>query len=308
MSNPLVSIIIPTYNVEDFVEECLESVINQTYNNIEIIVIDDASTDQTPRILKNYESKINLELNSQNRGQGFIRNKGIEKSKGDYVFFVDSDDWIEQNSVEMLTNEVKINNVDVIRFNGISFTSSEEQLFSQAQYDFSRNLENKIYNNKELLKVTSKNYSASPCLYLVKRKLLIEKKILFPEGIIHEDEVFTTLIFLNAESMTYLNLTLYHRRYRNFSTMTNITKKHKEKSFNSYFIVYNILEKHFNSQHYDYFQKVFLKKQMISILNGLYRLSQSQMDIDKINRLSSLTIIDRWVLKLRQLKYKLKKA
>ena len=103
---PLVSVVIPVYNVRDYLPRCLESVICQTYRNIEIIVIDDGSTDDSGQICDQFarkDSRIRV-FHGENHGLSFARNKGITHSKGEYLLFSDSDDWMESNTVETLMN------------------------------------------------------------------------------------------------------------------------------------------------------------------------------------------------------------
>ncbi|MDZ7835048.1 MAG: glycosyltransferase family A protein [Alkalibacterium sp.] len=100
MSEPLVSVIIPAYNVERYIEECIDSLLAQTYPNTEIIVLDDASTDATVYLLKQYLSSIILIENDKNKGQGARRNEGLEVARGKYVYFMDADDWLEKKHLK----------------------------------------------------------------------------------------------------------------------------------------------------------------------------------------------------------------
>src|SRR5699024_7704751 len=118
MGSVKVSIIIPAYNVEDYIEQCIKSVIQQSYSNIEIIVINDGSTDGTRKIIEKYiENNENLVLKNQdNQGQSAARNKGIELSKGEYIMFLDSDDYLSTNTVKNLVSNIEKYEPDLIRF------------------------------------------------------------------------------------------------------------------------------------------------------------------------------------------------
>jgi len=289
-----ISIIIPTYNVEDYVKECLESVLNQTYPHTEIIVIDDGSTDSTPSILEKYSNQLFLTLNSNNQGQGAVRNEGIEKATGRYIVFVDSDDWIEPKAVENLVQTFEKINVDLIRFNGNSFQSGKGSFHQQNQYDFSSVLEEgKTYTGEEMLEVNRKSFSASPCLYAVKKEVLMNKNIKFPEGFIHEDDVFTTQLFTEVESMTYLNEALYHRRYRTSSTMTEESKEHKIQSFKAYFKAFKRLEQLYLRNEYTDKQKKFVKRQMMSVYNGLLNADVSREMKKELREIQTLSMKDK---------------
>lgn len=124
MEKPLISIIIPVYNVEQYLRQCLDSVVNQTHNNFEVICVNDGSTDKSFEILQEYEKKYdNFKVYTQeNKGLGLTRNVGIGYATGDYLYFLDSDDYIEPDLVEGLTKIITDNkNIDIIRFKGSAF-------------------------------------------------------------------------------------------------------------------------------------------------------------------------------------------
>mgnify|MGYP000233519789 FL=1 len=111
-----VSIIIPVYGVEKYISQCLESVINQSYENIEIIVVNDGTKDNSMKIVEEYllDERIKI-INKENGGLASARNRGIEEATGEYIYFLDSDDWIEVNTIEVLVEES--NNLDIIYSN-----------------------------------------------------------------------------------------------------------------------------------------------------------------------------------------------
>lgn len=115
MKNPLVSIVIPIYNVSDYVEECIKSVINQTYSNLEIICIDDCGTDNSMEIVKQFhkDPRVNILINSKNIGLGASRNKGAQFAHGDYLFFLDSDDYLYPDSIKRLVESASSSGADI---------------------------------------------------------------------------------------------------------------------------------------------------------------------------------------------------
>ncbi|MFL2116433.1 glycosyltransferase family 2 protein [Marinilactibacillus psychrotolerans] len=305
MTEPLVSIIVPTYNVERYIEESVESILNQTYPNTEIILIDDGSTDATSYLLQQFNDKAQIMVNPINQGQGAVRNQGINQATGDYILFVDSDDWIEPGAVRGLVQKAIETKAEIVRFNGQSFFDGKATPKQLGDYDFSEVLEeNEIYIAPEILPKIQKSYSASPCLYLVKRSLLIENRIRFPEGILHEDEYFSTLVFLHAKKMAYINQFYYHRRYRVASTMTESTPRHKQRSFESYLKVFQLMEEEYISSQYNQQQKGFLKRQLLSIYNGLL---QSPVDTGlkkQLKNITSITAKDRFRIQISRLRTK----
>jgi glycosyltransferase involved in cell wall biosynthesis len=241
MNRPMVSIIIPVYNVQDYLEECIDSLLNQTYKNIEIITIDDGSTDSSLKILMEYEKKINnLKVIKQgNEGQSIARNNGIKIAEGKYIYFLDSDDYLSKYTIENLVLKMERNDLDLIRFSAKSFTKSKEIKINNHQYDFSKYFEsNKIYSKEEFIRTSLRAYSASPVLYMVKKDIITKHKILFRPGIIHEDQLFTLQVFLNVNKSMYDPGRYYNRRLRPNSIMTSKDIKSKEKSFLSYVQIY----------------------------------------------------------------------
>lgn len=240
MSAPLVSIVIPVYNVEQYLKQCLDSVVNQSYPNIEVIAVNDGSTDNSLQILKEYETYYkNIRVYSQeNKGQSVARNLGISKAKGKYIQFMDSDDYIDLNTIKRLVNKMTSHDLDLIRFAANSFTDNESAKFNMRDYDFSLYFdENTVYNKKDFLNINLKAFTASPALYIIKREILLDKELLFKPSIIHEDELFTTVLFLNIDKVMYDPTPYYKRRYREGSTMTLQSKEHLLKSFDSRVIV-----------------------------------------------------------------------
>ena len=113
--NPLISIIVPVYNVEEYLDKCVESIVNQTYKNIEVILVDDGSPDNCPKMCDDWAKKdkrIKV-IHKKNGGLSDARNKGIDESKGEYLSFVDSDDYITDNYVELLYNIISKEHADI---------------------------------------------------------------------------------------------------------------------------------------------------------------------------------------------------
>jgi glycosyltransferase involved in cell wall biosynthesis len=304
MSKPLVSVIVPTYNVERYVEDCIDSLIIQTYPNIEIIVIDDGSKDATVYLLNQYKDKIKLIAHDNNKGQGARRNEGIKLAKGKYIYFVDSDDWIEPETIEEAVDQLEKTGADLVRFNGKVFYEGDAALVKEGRYDFSSQLDHqKVYDQDDALQKNRQTYSASPCLYLVKKSLIDEHDLKFLEGVLHEDEYFTTKLFTLIQTMTYLNRTYYHRRYRVASTMTENTNLHKVRSFDSYLEVFDELETFYSSSNLNEIQKAFVKRQLLSLYNSMRNSNVTNQKKRVLSNLSSITLIDKIYLMLINLKH-----
>lgn len=273
MSNkPLVSVIVPVYNVEEYIKECLDSIVGQSYSSIEIILINDGSTDKSLEILTSYASDDRVKIVTQeNKGLSCSRNKGISIATGKYLLFVDGDDFIEKQMIKNLVEQLETFHCDLIRFNGISFYDNvpKDSELKENSYDFSHRLKPGRVYGESSYDFNRKTFASSVALYMVKRELIINNHIRFKKDIIHEDELFTTQIFVAAHSMCYDNHSYYHRRYRRGSIMTNKTFEQEKNSFDSYFVVFKELEKMHHLDIYNRKQKKLIKRQLLSIYSGM---------------------------------------
>ena len=171
MKNDMISIIIPIYNVEKYLEKCLDSILNQTYKNLEIILIDDGSTDNSPNICNSYcekDKRIKI-IHKNNEGVSSARNKGIELSKGKYIVFIDSDDYVSNEHIEVLYDCIISNNVDLVISNLIDISEDGIILNNEEKESF---LMNKDQCLKELL---SEDNFYHLCCGNIYRKDLLEK-------------------------------------------------------------------------------------------------------------------------------------
>lgn len=216
----MVDIIIPVYNVSLYLRKCVESVLRQTYKDIHIILVDDGSTDGSSLICEEYAQNNNVTIiHQQNGGLSAARNAGLRYSEGDYVMFIDSDDWIEPNAVEELILALKRYSADVAccRF-FFEYESMSKSTSLQTG-------EIKCYNQEEALKeVLAKRtigYAAWGKLY--KRELFDSVK--FPVGKIHEDIPVTPKIFLLSNVIITLDKALFHYRQQEGSLSRGIYKK-----------------------------------------------------------------------------------
>ncbi len=218
----LISIIIPVYNVEAYLRECIDSVINQTYKNFEIILVDDGSTDSSGKICDEYVEKDDriTVIHQKNSGPSKTRNTGLENANGKYIYFLDSDDYVESNALELLINTAESNDADLVFFDARSFSDDGAEIKQgyvvKGTYEPKSGYEvlTKLHNNKE--------YHCSVVLLFIKRQLLIDNKVSFLESAYcSEDMLFTYKIFCSAKKAAHCTHTLYHRRYRSSSIVTS---------------------------------------------------------------------------------------
>lgn len=229
-----VSVVIPVYNSEKYIDECLHSILNQSLKEIEIICINDGSTDTSNDKLKAYE-RLDPRIRTfeqKNIGAGATRNKGIRLATGDFLYFMDSDDILDKSALEYLYNFASRHQLDLILFDGSSFFETQDMKEQNPQYITlykRKNFYSGIQKGSELFKKMNKtgDLIVGPPFQFSKRDFIEKNKIRFPEGTTHEDNLFTFLVMMYAERAYYMNKTFYRRRVHSGSVMTssNHTKK-----------------------------------------------------------------------------------
>lgn len=203
-----VSVIVPVYNVEKFIDKCLNSLVNQTLKEIEIIVVNDGSPDNSQKIIDKYVKKYPEKVQSfikENGGQGSARNLGIEKAKGEYISFVDSDDWLDLDALEKMYSLAKKDNSDIVICDMVDH---------YANYTIYHNCTK--YNS--VFEVTP-----SACNKIFKKELI--KDFRFLSKLWYEDFNFTTKILFNTDKISNISEGFYHCNCGHESTMNNNNSK-----------------------------------------------------------------------------------
>lgn len=214
--SPLVSIIVPIYNVESYLRRCLDSIVNQTYTNLEIILVDDGSPDNCPQICDEYAAKDNriVVIHRENGGLSDARNVGLDICKGEYISFVDSDDWVNERYIEALFNLTIKVDADIA-------IGEHEKIYNEQIYS-SRIVEKKqILFPLEAIEVLFQRKYLSFILSwgkLYKKHLFDNVK--FPKGRFHEDEFTSFILFYNANKIAYTSEILYYYYQRTDSIMS----------------------------------------------------------------------------------------
>lgn len=218
-----VSVIIPVYNVESYVRESVLSIINQTLKEIEIIIVNDGSTDSSLSIIEDLSKQDNRirVISTLNQGQSIARNLGIYKAQGEYIYFFDSDDLLEEKALEMCYNKCEHQQLDFLFFDANVFSDDNISL-KFTSYNRTDKFDDKTYIGVELLKEQLANnlFSASVCLTFIRKKYLDNLNLYFYPRIIHEDELFAFILYLKANRIGLIKKTYFHRRLRPNSTMT----------------------------------------------------------------------------------------
>jgi len=220
MLSPKISIIVPVYKVENELKRCMDSLLNQTLKDIEIILVDDGSPDKCPQLCDNYaleDNRIKV-IHKENGGLSDARNVGLIHANGDYILFVDSDDYISSNACEVLYFHAIKDDLDIVVGDAKRIEKHEERLMSHANISL-----NKIMKGTDFLKEQLKYHGMhmAAWLNLYKKDFLIENELFFKKGILHEDEQWTPRVFLKANNVKYIRFAFYYYIIRENSITRN---------------------------------------------------------------------------------------
>lgn len=263
MIKKMISVVIPAFNVEQYIEETLLSIFQQTYQNFEVIVVNDGSTDGTADILKKmitlYGNRL-VVLNQKNSGQGAARNKGIEVSSGEYIYFFDGDDIIENTLFQKAVNAFVDSDVDVFFFSGKSF--GNKNIDFKQNYNIVK-IPNESLTSKKMFEYlyVSNQLNVSPTMFVIRKKLLKDNNISFLENVLHEDNSFVLEVYHYARLVMGSEETLFYRRVRGNSIMTSLDY---DKSMESY--LKNIEYVITRLSKLTYFEKEFISMRIIQLI------------------------------------------
>lgn len=263
--SPIISIIVPVYNAERFLARCLDSLVNQTYPNLEIICVNDGSTDHSREILEQYaanDTRINV-LNKKNSGPSSARNDGLAQVTGQYVMFLDSDDWMELNACEIAMNEIHNSGADVVFWNYIREFESVAKprcIFGNQRIAFTEpNALNCLQRRfvglygEELNDPSSAHSIGTVWGKIYKAELLVAHQFIDTSIIGTEDELFNLIVFEHAESVVYLPSYLNHYSKDNLNSFTIQYKEYLQQQWHELFrrMRLFIVENHKDSTYYE---------------------------------------------------------
>lgn len=284
-----VSIIIPVYNTAPYLRESLDSICNQTLKELEIIIIDDGSTDESPQIINEYarnDSRIKI-FQQPNQGQGVARNLGLSHASGEYIYFMDSDDILQNDALEICYNKCTTNLLDFVFFDAELLTEVEGTYIPD--YNRKNIIHDKIWNGIELLEhELNHNVFRSPVWQFFTKSSFLNNIFdgFLPQSYA-EDHLYTLNIHLNAKRVCYLPFNLFKRRVRENSSMT---KKFSITNIECYINVFLVIKKIKNKN--TSFSKV-LDLYLCKTLNAVVWNSHQLLFSEKIK-----TIIYFWKYKL----------
>lgn len=219
------SIVVSAYNVQAYIAECLESLKRQTFADFQVVVVNDCSTDATAEAIQRCiagDERFALLDQPTNQGLSAARNAGLAQCQGEFVLFLDGDDYYADNALERLAAEIEANNLDMLYFGAKSFYASRKLRRTHYENQEVRAKVEGVHSGPEMyvLMERTKAFRPSACLYAVRRSLLVENGLRFREGILHEDLPFQMLLVPHPKRVAFLNEPLYQRRMREGSIMT----------------------------------------------------------------------------------------
>lgn len=221
-TQPLISVIVPIYKVERYLDDCIQSIINQTYRNIEILLIDDGSPDNCPALCDewaNKDSRITV-YHKPNGGLADARNYGLDRANGAWIYCVDSDDWIEPDLLELTYGKAHANNSDIVSF-GYRWANDDGTEFREAQDTLRMPSEGRRTSDEALTELWSNKVQNYAWSFLIRSD--VYEGIRFPTGMLMEDVGTTYRLFGNADHVYFLPKPLYNYRIRPDSILGRMT-------------------------------------------------------------------------------------
>ena len=299
-----ISIVIPVYNCDQYISQTLDSILRQNSRAIEVVIINDGSTDQTADILNKYKPVAkNLRVVEQsNQGQSSARNKGISLAKGEYILFVDSDDLVEDGFLGRILQFTRLHpNFDLINLKYRRFIDGQEKGVIAKSEGFGWELNNRKYIGKHLLRsFFCGRISPSPFSYLVKRQTIVENNLSFLCDIHYEDAHFFALVLHHSKLVTFLDLSAIRYRIRKGSITRSYSRKHIDSIFEfledlytNKGIINRSLRKHFIDFYYwQIFRNLNTRKESIQkkdLEHLINRLASSHKVISNSNNIEMLS-------------------
>lgn len=276
---PFLTVVIPVYNVEKYLNRCIESILLQEWKNYDILLVDDGSTDRSPQICDDYVKAYDFisVIHKENGGLSEARNTGISQAKGEYVYFPDSDDWLEPDTFMALAEVLESQKFDIISFNREFVKGEEDAIVSEPEVT-------QVFEGKDafvqMLKHSYITGFANDKIY--RKSLFIDNNILFPKGKYYEDLGTNYKLFLSAKKVYATNQKYYHYLIDN---PDSITQSWNEKKFSDMFGFYkdifysDFVRSQLNQEELQISQLYYVNG-LIHILASLYKSKLDKKYID----------------------------
>ena len=278
MNKCKLSIIVPVYGVEKYIDKCLNSLVKQSLKEIEVIVVNDGTKDNSQKIVDKYVKKYPDKIKSyikENGGQGSARNYGLKKASGEYIGYVDSDDFVEKDMYKKLYNKAKENNYDIVVYYNVSEDYQNKNIDAFIN-NYNTDLENIFFGK---MAVWNKIY---------KRDILIKNKLEFKEKVWYEDLAFTLKAIMNSNTFAFIDEPLYDYLIREGSTMNNSNVQRNLEILDAFNDILSYIQ---HNKKEEYFSKIeFLAIDHIYI-SAIVRVLKAEAD-DKVKRETINKLLD----------------
>lgn len=294
------SIIVPAYNTEKYIDKCLKSIFSNTYKNFEVIIVNDGSIDKTEDIINKYIKKYDniIYIKQKNMGLSLARNNGVKKATGDYLLFIDSDDYVEKNLLENINKD--IDDLDVLRYQLNMVFNDKIIPYGEKEFNVTNGID-------AFEKIVRYKFIEMAALYVINRKYYLDNKFEFEKDVYHEDYGLLPLVIATAKKVKSINYLGYNYVQRDGSIMSsNDTSKMKKKMDDMLFLftkAIKYLDNIPNSQNV----KSFYANSIIDKYNSL----SDELKKEYIKKIKDLKIIsylsnDNFKRKIKKILYKIK--
>lgn len=245
---PKFSIIVPVYNVEKYIKKCLDSILNQTFKDYEVIVVNDGTRDNSIELIKDYPIKL---INQKNQGLSVARNTGVKHAKGEYLIFIDSDDWIEKDLLKEINKSLK-NSPDLVRFQ-IQKVFEDSTIKKYHEEPF-----NGKSGEEAFSLISNYHFVENAWAYAIKKAYYLKENFNFEKGTVHEDFGLIPLVIIKASKVNSINYIGYNYFQRQGSIMNDISyekEKKKTKDFYDHYLrlINEINKTNINSKYFKSF-------------------------------------------------------
>ena len=284
MKKNKLTIVIPVYNTEKYVEETILSVLNQSFSNFELVIINDGSLDRSGEILQHMrkkDSRVTI-IQQDNRGLSAVRNRGMDFSNSEYIYFLDSDDVLVDGSLEKVMNLAESTNCDMVHFSSYSIDAEGNRITKHRIKQYRQLIP--LQGEKLLYELySSKNYHTNVQKYIFRKQFLRDHNLRFDDGYIHEDEAFTLEALCLAKKVTSIDEPLLKKRFRAGSIMSSKKNEYNIESYaKAVSRLIQFMDKHSFNKETQYIIRSKIRQITLRCIHLIYTMNESDNGNRKI--------------------------
>lgn len=250
------SLIIPVYNIEPYISNCLNSILNQSFKDLEVICVNDGSSDGSLAELQKFTDERVIIIDKKNEGSGVARNTALSIARGEYVFFVDGDDWIEENSLQRMVDEADRLKIDILIFGGLSYYEGKGQNGGYSADKLPKKYLNKVFSSNDIKKDVFK-FPSTAWTKLYRREFLKKNEIKFQEIKVGQDQLPFFHSMIMADRIALLPENLYCYRKNRKGAVTAVKKK---KNFSPIYVFYAVEDVLNKTGKLEKYKNIFVKR------------------------------------------------